>query len=364
MTYPFEVAVSDLDSCLDELVDATFNDLQSQFLVLPRGPGFVEYQEFQQAYETLKSQTLGFTNFDIDSVWSALAADALVFVVVRTILGFSPPEWAEVAESLTGVSIPQGAARTLDRRVRSKHRMFATQDIGGTTTGLRARALLEVAIQLLRAGAPPQPQGMMHRLDKADTAGGLSSMQNAANLHVPYAMLLYERYLGRPYASHRDAVSELVGDLMENAIEQQLATNKITYRKTGRAERIKGFDQAPDFIVPDEFAPDVVIEAKLTNDDGTARDKIARLIRLTTIRDERERAGDPSLEVVACIDGRGFGVRREDMRQLIKATRGKVFTFATLDQLVANTNLQKRAHRPRRDGTDTAPDRASTRSVS
>ena len=33
------------------------------------------------------------------------------------------------------------------------------------------------------------------------------------------------------------------------------------------------------------------------------------------------------------------------MQQFIKATRDKVFTFATLDQRVANTNLQKRARR-------------------
>ena len=46
-------------------------------------------------------------------------------------------------------------------------------------------------------------------------------------------------------------------------------------------------------------------------------------------------------EVVACIDGRGFGVRREDMRSLIGMTEGKVFTLATLDQMVAYTRLQE-----------------------
>lgn len=341
MTYPFEVAATDLEDRLEDLVDATFGDLQSQFLVLPRGPGFIEYPDFQQAYETLKSHTSGFTKLDIKRVWNALAADALVFVIVRTILGFSPPEWAEVAVSQTGMDIPQGAVRSMDRRVRSERRMFDKPGVLGETAGIRAQVLLNVAIQMLQAGAPPQPESMIHRLDKVDTADGLSSIQNAASLHVPYAMLLYERYLGRPYASHRDAVSELVGDLMENAIEQQLTTNGISHRKTARAERINGFDQAPDFIVPDEFTPAVVIEAKLTNDDGTARDKHTRLVHLAEMRDERERAGKPSFEVVACIDGRGFGVRRADMRKLIRATRGNVFTFATLDRLVANTTLQQ-----------------------
>jgi hypothetical protein len=45
----------------------------------------------------------------------------------------------------------------------------------------------------------------------------------------------------------------------------------VSYRKTKHSERIAGFDQAPDFIIPDEFNPAVIIEAKLTEDDGTAR---------------------------------------------------------------------------------------------
>lgn len=264
-----------------------------------------------------------------------------MLVVLRTILGFSPPEWAEIAESETDMAVPQGAARSLDRRVREDRDMFAPHDRQQTLTGRRAHALVQTAVELLEKGAPTQPPDMTHRLAKADTSGGLSSMQNAARLHIPYAMLLYERFLGRPYASHRDAVSELVGDLMEDAIERQLDDERITYRRTRRAERIEGFEQAPDFIVPTEFAPAVVIEAKLTNDDGTARDKVARLIRLTRMRDDRERSGAASFEVIACIDGRGFRTRRQDMRDLIKATRGKVFTFATLDRMVNSTELSR-----------------------
>ncbi|HOG46795.1 MAG TPA: hypothetical protein PLJ35_03865 [Anaerolineae bacterium] len=44
---------------------------------------------------------------------------------------------------------------------------------------------------------------------------------------------------------------------------------------------------------------------------------------------------------MACIAGRGFGVRREDMKKLLLATRGKVFTMKTLDRLVECTRLQE-----------------------
>ena len=54
---------------------------------------------------------------------------------------------------------------------------------------------------------------------------------------------------------------------------------------------------------------------------------------------ERIASGQAGFEVIACIDGRGFGIRREDMRRLLIALEGKVFTLATLDKLVSNSRL-------------------------
>lgn len=51
-------------------------------------------------------------------------------------------------------------------------------------------------------------------------------------------------------------------------------------------------------------------------------------------------ADNPKYEVIACIGGRGFGVRREDMKKMILTTRGKVFTLKTLDQLLEHTRLK------------------------
>jgi hypothetical protein len=87
------------------------------------------------------------------------------------------------------------------------------------------------------------------------------------------------------------------------------------------------------------LVPAVVIEAKITADDGTARDKVARILRLARMRDERRAANQPSFEVIACIDGRGFKVRRQDMRDMILACEGKVFTLATLPELIDNSRL-------------------------
>jgi hypothetical protein len=154
-------------------------------------------------------------------------------------------------------------------------------------------------------------------------------------------MLLYERFLGRPFAGHRDSVSELVGDPLESAIEEVLTRAGISFRKTKRAERVEGFDQAPDFIIPSEYNPQVIIEAKITEDDGTARDKVTRIQHLGKLSMAGRPPDRPKYEVVACIGGRGFAVRREDMRKLLLSTRGKVFTLKTIDRLTDCTRLQE-----------------------
>ena len=76
-------------------------------------------------------------------------------------------------------------------------------------------------------------------------------------------------------------------------------------------------------------------EAKLTED----RNKAPRVIRLCQRSKQCVRGGKPSYRVVACLAGRGVGVRREDMRQMIFHTKGKVFTPKTLDRIVDCTAL-------------------------
>jgi hypothetical protein len=75
-------------------------------------------------------------------------------------------------------------------------------------------------------------------------------------------------------------VSDLIGDSLESAIEDVLSKAGLTYIKTKRAEKVPGFDQSPDFIIPSQFNPQVIIEAKITEDDGTARDKVTRIQHL------------------------------------------------------------------------------------
>lgn len=339
MRFPFEVGFAEIQSDPEPYVDAVFGSLESEFMVMPRGEGFVEYSTFEAGYETLKRATGGFQVVTRETVTTAVHDAPVVLLVLRCMLGFTPPEWANYATSHTGVEITQSAARTMDRAIRVSPEAQSFRR--GEVTKRRVEALIAAACDLLHSGLPHVPRESLHRLDKVDTREGLVSLRSMADLGVPYSILLYERFLGRPFAAHRDSVSELVGSLVESAIEDVLTRAGISFRKTGRAERLPGFDQAPDFVVPNEFNPQIVIEAKLTEDDGTARDKVTRVQHLASLSASGQSRDQPAFEVVACIAGRGFGVRREDMRKLLIATRGKVFTLQNMRQLVEHTRLRR-----------------------
>lgn len=337
LKYPFEVPFNEIIENAEQYIDAVFSCLESEFLVMPKGAGFVNYPVFERGYESLKAATRGFTQIEPMDILSVTLMEPISIIVLRTMLGFTPPEWAYATTQRTGVNVTQGFVRTLDRKIRISP--GAQLKVKGVAKQ-RLKALLETACLLLKEGVPEVEDDQLHRLNKVDTKQGLHSMEHIAGMGVPYAVLLYERFLGRPFAGHRDSVSELVGDSLESAVEDVLNKAGVSYRKTKRAERIEGFDQAPDFIVPSEFNPQVIIEAKITEDDGTARDKVTRIQHLRELSLSGRPEDNPRYEVIACIAGRGFGVRREDMKKMILATKGKVFTLKTLDHLVECTSLK------------------------
>lgn len=336
--FPFKATLEDIIKDPENYVDSVFSCLESEFLIMPKGTGFVEYPSFEDGYEALKSVTNDFSTFNHVTIFPVAVSKPIVIIVLRTMLGFTPPEWGYVTTQKTGVPVSQGFIRSLDRKIRM------TPDVKLPTNGIakeRVKAMLKVACLLLSAGAPEVGIDQLHRLNKADTKQGIPSIKNLSRMGAPYAMLLYERFIGRPFAGHRDSVSDIIGDSLETAIEEVLTIAGVSFRKTKRAERIEGFDQTPDFIIPSEFNPQIVIEAKITEDDGTARDKVTRIQHLGQLSLMGRTPDNPRYEVIACIGGRGFGVRREDMKKMLLATRGKVFTAKTLSHLVESTQIKK-----------------------
>ena len=120
MPFPFEVTFKQLQANIDTYIDAVFSSLQSDFMTLPKGPGFVEYPVFERGYEELKRVTGDFRKVTPATVLDAISRVPVAFVVLRAVLGFTPPEWAYITGQRSKVEVTQGAVRSLDRKIRMK----------------------------------------------------------------------------------------------------------------------------------------------------------------------------------------------------------------------------------------------------
>lgn len=93
--------------------------------------------------------------------------------------------------------MPEGSGRRMTGPF-TVGRVLGFSRVTSTLTVERTAALLTAACRAIQEGVPEAPDGLIHRLDKLDTRGGLDSLQYVGQHHVPYAVLLYERYFGRP----------------------------------------------------------------------------------------------------------------------------------------------------------------------
>jgi hypothetical protein len=147
---PFELSQEELEARIEEMVNATFSDLSSEFLLMPTGTGLVRYPDFQAAYEVLKKNTGGFQDLSPATVKSALQQNSLVLGVLRSVLGMTAPEWAELARVELESDITQGAARGIDKGCKTidyYQKLIARNTAVKTIE--RIDALIRVAIQYI-----------------------------------------------------------------------------------------------------------------------------------------------------------------------------------------------------------------------
>ena len=72
----------------------------------------------------------------------------------------------------------------------------------------------------------------------------------------------------------------------------------------------------------------MIIESKVAEDGGTARDKAAR------IRDAAEAAKDRGLLPCAVVDGKGWSERPKALLDVVIATDGRTYSLTTLAHLL------------------------------
>ena len=175
--HPFEATIEQIQADPESFVSVVFSSLVSEFLVLPKGEGFIDYPTFEGGFEHLKRATEGFKSITPERVLPVIVQQPISIIVLRAMLGFTPPEWAYITSQRTGVDVSQGFTRSMDRKIRMGP-MAPLKEDGGTYQ--RLKALVDVACQLLNEGAPPTDANKLHRLDKADTKSGAESIQTLA----------------------------------------------------------------------------------------------------------------------------------------------------------------------------------------
>jgi hypothetical protein len=327
-----------------ERANAVLDTLQSFFIEMPRGISFCERHDFEQGYEAFRQETRDGADFSGEAVLRAIAKDPRAWTVLRSIVGLSPGEaaWVAIKEAErrgTFLPVKQADARDVDAAARRGERLVFGEGEARLAYERKrdhlVRAIVPFLTDVVRRPCPSVPEDKVHRFDKIDTKDGQASVRRLLERGtVSYSELLYERMLGRPYATHRDSVSDIVGKLIENAVQELLTEHDIDGRATRYREKVPGFKQAPDFLIPsDPKVTEIIIEAKLTEDDGTARDKAARVQALRSYENKRRK--DKRRQIVTVIDGRGFSHRPPDLQRILEASGGQVYTLDQLPELVA-----------------------------
>ena len=98
-------------------------------------------------------------------------------------------------------------------------------------------------------------------------------------------------------------------------------------RGDAMADETLGLSPGPDFALPQD-QPTVIIESKVAEDGGTARDKASRIINMARAAEER------SLLACAVIDGRGWSERPSALVDVVIATDGRTYSLATPTHLL------------------------------
>jgi hypothetical protein len=83
MKFPFEVPFREVEANLDEFVAAVFSCLESEFLVMPKGIGFIDYPVFEKGYEALKQATSAFEGITHESIMRVAFDVPISIIVIR-----------------------------------------------------------------------------------------------------------------------------------------------------------------------------------------------------------------------------------------------------------------------------------------
>jgi hypothetical protein len=314
------------------LAESYLATTQPSFHLIPRGAAMAPEDEFTRAYKVLAEETRHFADVSLATLGAALSRDPTTLAPLRMIVGFTHNELAVAVGLLDPTQALSGTRlKTFERRPRpakeSAPRAALIQALAATVIAVMEREILAV---------PEASVEVFHsKLDKRDTREGWSGVARDAREGVPYAALLYQRYVGGVWRQVQDAYSEVKGDsLLERPLSALFDRERIPYHHSDRGAsgatetaQLFGINPGPDFLLP-ATGPTVVIETKVGEDGGTVRDKAAR------IRTLAQAAAQRGLIPCAVIDGKGWRERPAALVDVVIATGGRTFSLNTLEHVL------------------------------
>lgn len=294
---------------------------------------YYELPTFQSAYEAAKAGTAGFADVSEASLVKVLLSEPRSLLAFRTILGLTIQEFAKSTEL---VADPLQLRPLTQSRVQGMERNGNLGAKKGQHEVVRVAAL--TILRVLDGTLFGDPAGDLHsKQDKYDTVKGWSTVRELARDGVPYDAFLHQRHYGGAFRQLLDATSTKRGDLVEDAVEDLFRENRVPYIRTGahnQGDIAKRFGikvaPAPDFVVFDQAGSlRAMLECKLVNDGGTARDKALRFERL---RDESTRLN--GVPLIAVLTGLGWTRVNDTLGPVVRDTLGRVFTLSTLPDMM------------------------------
>lgn len=302
--------------------------LSPDFAYINEAP-FYERPYFAEVYAAAAAATQDFTEVGEGQLARAVQDDPRTLLVFRTILGLTKDEFAHstllVGEPIQLPRLNAGKIDTMEKR-------------GTPVTDDQASVIAKTLSQIMDGTVFGEPGGDLRRKQqKLDTEQGWSSVQRLADEGVPYADFLHQRHYGGAFRQVLDATSSRRGNLIEDAVEQLFVDNGVPHIRTGSHNQHDIADRfeilvapAPDFVVYDTSdSLRALLECKLVNDGGTARDKALRFERL---RAEATRLG--GVPLLAVLGGMGWTRVNDTLGPVVRDTDGRVFTLSTLPEML------------------------------
>lgn len=304
---------------------------QPSFHYIPKGDAMATEAAFEDAYRQLAAYTNDFSNISTSTLTAALTQSPEILAPLRMILGFTYNElaWA--------MKLAHPGSRTSGGTLKSFERSPSPDKTPAKRTEMISTIVDAVIAVMDRSilQVPESARAFFHsKLDKRDTLQGWNTVA-ASTGGVPYSALLYQRYVGGVWRQVQDAYSEVKGDnLLEQPIADLFDDHRVPYYRSGsgasgaaQTADAFGLSPGPDFVLPEE-SPTVIIESKVAEDGGTARDKAAR------IKNAADAAKDRGLLPCAVVDGKGWSERPNALVDVVIATDGRTYSLSTLPHLL------------------------------